>query len=154
MNTQDEDFHYIFLDPMNGRNDSFETTALETSVTAAGAMYRVLDIKELLYELTASEFGSETCRLRINVQDNFFESGRNGVVVHFNQGRITALKDEGEYDVAINISIAEFSSLIMGAVGFRSLINYGLASLSDLTYTSLVHRLFAVDLKPRNDTNF
>ena len=154
IDTQDEDFHYIFHDPINGRHDSFETTALESSVTAVGAMFRVLDAKGMLTKLAGGRFGSEVCKLKIIVQDNFFEPGHNEVIVHFIQGRISGLEDEGEYDVAMTIPIAEFSSLIMGAVGFRSLFNYGLASLSDSSYTSLIHRLFAVELKPRNDTNF
>ena len=154
LNTQDEDFHYLFLDPMNGRFDSFETAALETTVTAVGAMYRVLDVKKLLAELQACQFGPETCRLKIIVHDNFFESEHGETVIHFKNGMIMDLQDDGEYDVAMTIRISEFSSLIVGAVGFRSLFDYGLVKLSNLSYMSLIHRLFAVQHKPRNDLNF
>lgn len=154
LNSQEEDFHYLFHNPTNGSFDSFNTTALECSVTAVGAMYRVLDLKDLLSKLTACDFGAITCKLKINVEDNFFKSSSSSIVIHFNNGTITDLRDDAEFEVSLSLDIANLSSLLIGAVGFSSLVTYGLATLSDPTYLITIHRLFAADHKPMNQSNF
>ena len=64
------------------------------------------------------------------------------------------LPDDDGYDVAVQMDVAEFSSLLMGAVNFRSLYKYGLADLSDPGYVGVLDRIFAVEDKPMCTTSF
>lgn len=58
------------------------------------------------------------------------------------------------YGCAVALDVAEFSSLLMGAVGFRSLYDFGLATISDPAYVATVDRIFAADRKPICTTAF
>jgi len=150
---QDENFFYLFDDPTNGKIDSFETAALESCVTAVGCMYRVLDVRGIFSELSACDFGGVTCKLKITISDDFYESNDGSTIVHFYNGRVHAAEDES-FDVAISLNVANFSSLLVGAVRFNSLYNYGLVKLSDPLYREKVDRLFSTDRYPRSDTFF
>jgi predicted acetyltransferase len=104
--------------------------------------------------LADCKFGTESCKLRLQIGDNFVNIGSNTVVIDIHHGMIRQIDDDGDYEASIAMNIADFSSLLTGAVGFRSLLNYGLAQLSDRAYADKVHRLFAVEHKPRTDTWF
>jgi predicted acetyltransferase len=54
----------------------------------------------------------------------------------------------GNQDLKLTLNISDFSSLIMGAVGFKSLLRYGIAKISDNQYTDKVHQLFLTEEKP------
>jgi predicted acetyltransferase len=58
------------------------------------------------------------------------------------------------YPVAVEMEIAEFSSLLVGTVGFSSLYRYGLARISDERYVKAIDRAFAVEGKPICMTQF
>jgi predicted acetyltransferase len=57
-------------------------------------------------------------------------------------------------DVEIFMDIADFSSLIMGAVGYRNLFDYGLSDISEKDYLDVVHNIFKVESKPICHTVF
>ncbi len=64
------------------------------------------------------------------------------------------MTDDPDHDVAVALDVAEFSSLLMGAVGFRSLYDFGLATISDPAHIATVDRIFAADQKPICTTAF
>lgn len=64
------------------------------------------------------------------------------------------LVDAGDYDVEVCMDVAEFSSLLVGAVNFKSLYKYGLAKISDPSYVGVVDKIFAVEDKPICTTPF
>ena len=54
----------------------------------------------------------------------------------------------------IQLDVADFSSLVLGAVGFKTLHAYGLAKLSDPEALDQVDRLFHTEARPRCVTAF
>jgi hypothetical protein len=85
--------------------------------------------------------------------DSFWPENEGSTVVHFANGR--ARLDSGEgYDVAITLDVAEFSSMVVGAVGFKQLYDYGLAHISDDAYIDVVQRLFQAEQKSLCMTRF
>ncbi|MCP4519523.1 MAG: GNAT family N-acetyltransferase, partial [Delftia sp.] len=48
----------------------------------------------------------------------------------------------------VRMDVADFSSLLVGAVNFRSLHRYGLAEISNLEYVGVLDKIFAVQDKP------
>ena len=71
----------------------------------------------------------------------------------FEDGRLHLLH-ESPCDVELRLDVAAFSSLLVGAVGFRRLHMYGLADVSDPAYIDTVDRIFAVEQKPVCTTEF
>ena len=151
--TQDEDFYHALRDPRNGTDNMVPQVAHETSTQGAGIMYRVIDTAGLFRLLAEHDFGGQSCRLKLDIRDSFFPENEGSMVVHFNQGR-PQVADGGEHDITIGLDVADFSSLLMGSVRFRSLAHYGLATISDPGAVETIDRLFRTERKPICTTPF
>jgi predicted acetyltransferase len=145
-NTQDETFHHLLRDPRNGTGNVLPTVYHESNVQGVGIMYRVINTPRLFTVLADHNFGGQTCRLKLTVTDSFMPENEGSTIVQFAQGRPT-LTPDAAYDVAVTLDVAEFSSLVMGVVGFRQLVNYGLAHISDDAWLETVHTLFYTEQK-------
>jgi predicted acetyltransferase len=110
-------------------------------------MYRVIDVPGILGLLKERNFGGQTCRLQLTIQDSFLPENAGGILLCFEDGRLR-FSDDGSYDVEVHMDVAEFSSLLVGVVDFASLYQYGLADISDLGYVGVVDRIFAARDKP------
>ncbi len=154
-NTQSDDFHLALTDP-RARNSVLLSPPSHTSnVQAVGIMYRVIDVPRLFELLADHDFGGVSCRLKIKLRDSLLPENEGEYVVAFVDGKATMMIDTAVYDVAIEIDVAEFSSLVVGAATFARLYQYGLVKiLAEITLSSLetavflLNRLFAVAEKP------
>jgi predicted acetyltransferase len=147
VNTQDDALHHAFFDPRDGSGNWFSDLYQQTNLQGAGIMYRVVDLRALFTALEGVDFGGQTCTLKIEARDSFFKPNDGGLVVHFDKGRPT-VRDDGDYEVAIQLDVAELSSLLMGVVSFRKLYSYGLAEISDKKYVDTVNHLFRTEEPP------
>jgi hypothetical protein len=75
------------------------------------------------------------------------------LVVHFKDGK-PQVKRDADFDAEVHIDIADFSSLLMGSVDYRSLFKYGLTDISDDHYIDTVAKIFRVEQKPICHTLF
>ena len=152
-NTHDEHLHFLPHDPRDGSEKLFPSVYHESNHQGVGIMYRVIDTAGLFRILKGHSFGDQNCRLKISLTDSFFEDNQGSYIVHFVNGK-PRVKKAGRYDVEIKLDVSDFSSLVMGAVNFRSLYSYGLAEISDEEYVGTVNRLFLTEEKPRCMTHF
>lgn len=152
-NTQDENLEFLFEDPSNGMNYAFKSFYPETFVTGIGMMYRIIDTSGIFNELKAHNFGNQDCKLNISIEDDFFDENNGETIVHFNKG-VSNVVTNGEYEVKIHIGISEFSSLIVGAVDFYSLLRLGHAKISDTKYADIINGIFRTNQKPINIVHF
>jgi predicted acetyltransferase len=120
---------------------------------AARRGFRVIDVPAMFGALAGRNFGGQTCRLKLTVRDSFLPENAGSTLLSFERGEMR-IEDKGGYDVELGLDIAEFSSLLVGAVSFRSLHRYGLADLSNPGYVKVVDRIFAVSDKPMCTTPF
>jgi predicted acetyltransferase len=153
-NTQDENFHFLLHDPRNGTGGILPHVYHESNTQGVGLMYRVMDTPAVFRLLSDHNFGRQTCRLRITLADSFFPANEGSVTVAFEDGRPHLLPSGSNTDATIRLDVAEFSSLLMGAVSFRSLYEYGLAHLSNPAHLHIVNQLFHVEQKPICLTRF
>lgn len=151
--TQDNDFHFIPFDPRNHTGRVIGILSQETNTQGVGIMYRVIDTPGLFKALKKHNFGNQTCRLKININDNFLKPNNKSFIVHFNKGR-ALLRNKDDSEVNITLNVAEFSSMIMGVIEFKKLYNYNLAEISDTKYIETINRLFRAEEKPRTTTLF
>lgn len=152
--TQDECFHHVLLDPRNrGVTTVIPDAYHETNIQGVGIMYHVLNTAGIFEQLQDHDFGGQTCRLKLTVEDSFFPMNAGSTVLQFQSGRVHSAED-GAHNVEICLNVSEFSSLLVGAVGFRRLCAYGLATISDPAFVATVDRLFAVRDKPVCTTPF
>ena len=94
-----------------------------------------------------------TCRLKLSVRDDCFEENTGDLIIDFIEGK-PHLRKAGGYDVAIELGIADFSSLIMGVVDFKTLYKFGLAEISSPEHLPAINRIFSVDQRPVCTTQF
>lgn len=146
-NTLDEDFHHMLIDPRDGSDNLMTPVYHESNLQGVGVMYRVTDPKLVFEALGEHDFNGQSCKLKLNLNDTLIRENNGSIVIHFINGR-AIVTERGEFDAEVAMDIADFSSLIVGAVGFRSLLRYGLAHISDDRYAAVVDKLFAMPGKP------
>ena len=151
--TQDEAFHHLFAEPRDDSGALFPSVYHQTNTQGVGIMYRVVDTRAAWEALAGIDFGGETLRLRLHARDSFRPANDSPITVAFTDGR-PSLIEESQHDVALDLDIAEFSSLLMSAVDLESLYLYGLAEVSDPTWIPRLTRLFATPRKPITTTPF
>lgn len=153
MSSFDDTFQHLLFDPTNGSGNMIQPISHESNAQAVGLMHRVINMPGIFEAMAERDFGGQSCKLKINLQDTFFPQQTGSTIVHFENGRATVMLD-GDYEVEMNIDVSEFSSLLMGAIPFRKLYEYNLVDLSDTAYLNLLHRLFFVETKPICTTRF
>jgi hypothetical protein len=171
LDTPDDFFHYLPHDPRNGAPEIIYEECHQTNVQGVGLMYRVVDIPALFRLLAECDFGAPFAfgrspakgspaatpasgnsiningapfRLRLTIADTLLPENAGSTLLHFDAGRVSVAK-RGKHDVEISLDIADFSSLLVGAVDLASLYRLGRAQVSDPAYVGLVGRILAVE---------
>lgn len=148
LNTHEEDFHWLLHDPRSTGELLFPALYQESNTQGLGIMYRVIDVPRLFVVLRDHNFSGQTCRIKLVITDSFLPENDGEWVLDVVDGRAHLQPPAAPHDVILKLDVAEFSSLVTGAVEFHSLARYGLAQLSDPGYTETIHRLFYADQKP------
>jgi len=153
VNTQDEYFHYLLVDPRNDSQRLIPDVYHETNAQGVGLMYRVIDVPRLFDLLHERDFGGQTCTLELEIADSFLPENAVSMLLSFEAGRVQQVSG-GTPDVQVRLDIASFSSLLAGCVDFYSLVRYGLAKITQPDYVATINRIFAVEQKPICTTSF
>lgn len=151
--TPDPDFHFFPLDPRDGSDQMLGPIYHQSHQTGVGAMYRIVNLEGALSECRHYDFNGGSCRVKLNVGDTFMPLNNSSTVAVFENGKLT-VDSKAKHDVEISLSIADFSSLLLGAVRFRSLYDYGKAEISDAGKIATIDRLFLTDRPPACLTAF
>lgn len=153
INTQDENFRFFLEDPRNDSGNVFGDLYLEGNTQGTGIMYRVVDTKKLIEDLKEHNFNNQNLTLKITIKDDFLKENDGSLIVKFENGYPTIV-NEGEYDAEISMKVCDFSSLIVGAVDFKSLHKYSRAEITNPNYLSTINTLFTPPTKPICTTLF
>jgi predicted acetyltransferase len=158
VNTQDEHFFHLLLDPRNGAERLIPDVYHETNTQGVGLMYRVIDVPRIFDLLSkrnpgTPEFGAQSCTLKLTTVDSFLPENAGSSLLRFEKGHVQQL-DASEPDTEVRLDIADLSSLLAGTVSFQSLYRFGLAEISDPGCVETVNRIFAVEQKPMCTSSF
>jgi predicted acetyltransferase len=146
-NTLDPDFHHLLPDPRNGSQTMIPHVYHESNVQGVGLMYRVIDLPGVFRALADQPMADADYTLRLTLRDSFLPANDGSYLIGFRDRR-PALLDGGPHDVAVEIDVAQCSSLLMGVVPFRRLHSYGLAEISDPSLIDTVDRTFRTPQPP------
>ncbi|MED1743074.1 MULTISPECIES: GNAT family N-acetyltransferase [Brevibacillus] len=153
--TQEEDFHFLLADPGNGSDRLIPFYYHESHASGVGLMYRMIDVAGYFRQMADHRMGRESCTLTFHIRDSFLPDNEKSYTICFRDGLPGLLPETpAQADAEVSLDISDFSSLVMGAVRFHSLYQYGLAHLSRPEYVEVIDRLFAVPCKPRCTTGF
>jgi predicted acetyltransferase len=145
--TQDPSFYHLFDDPRNGSDELISPVYHAANLQGVGLMYRVIDVPHMFRLLEERDFGGQTCRLGLRIEDTFLRENAGTTRLAFDEGHVHVLKD-GPCDVVLEMNIGSLSALLAGTVSFERLHTYSLADISDPACVDMVSRVFAVDRKP------
>lgn len=151
--TQDDTFHYLLGDPRDGTGNLLAGLWHETNTQGLGIMYRVIDVPRLFAVLADHDFGGISGRFRLNLTDTFLPENGGSYLLDVAGGRAT-LVEHGPADATIDMDVADFSSLAVGAVDFSRLHGYGRVALSDHALMPVLDRLFRAARRPWCLTHF
>jgi len=152
LNTHDNSIHYLLGDPRNDSNHIIPPVYHETNTQGIGLMYRVLDVGLLFEALKNHNFGGQSCKMLIKLRDTFFPESAGSTIIHFEEGQVYLNRDN--YEVAVEMDVSDFSSMVMGVVEFEKLHQFNRAQLSDQDYVDVVTRIFRSDRQPVCLTRF
>ncbi len=151
--TQDAMFHYLLRDPRDESGNLLAGLWHQTNTQGMGIMYRVIDVERLFAVLRDHDFGAVTARIQLNLTDTYVPENSGSYLLAIENGR-AELVMSGATDVVVEMDIADFSSLVVGAVDFNRLHAYGRAALSDPALVPTVNSLFHTDIPPWCLTSF
>ena len=142
--TQDDNFHHLFFDPRSGIEEVVHPVAQQTNVSAAGIMYRITDAGKIFSDLSGHRFRGPDICLGLHIQDSFIPANNGTLTVAFKNGVAQAAAD-CSWDVQLSLDIAEFSSLLVGAVDVRTLLSLGPAQITDYAQADKVNEVFRAE---------
>lgn len=146
-NTPEDEWYFLLSDVRDNTDRMIPSVNHQSHVAGVGIMYRVIDARKLFRRLTDAQFGKDTLTLNIHISDSFFAPNHGAITVRFDDGRPSVI-EAANFDAEIRLNVAEFSSMVMGAIRFRELVTYGLAEISNPDYVDRVDYLFATRYKP------
>ncbi len=152
INTHDDIFHFLPVDPRY-REHLIMPVYHETNLSGVGLMFKIIDVPAMFAALAGHSFGGESATVSITVTDTFTPANHGQHIVRFNGGTPAVIR-RGKVDVEISMDIAEFSSLLIGAINFKELYWHNLADISDMAWLDRVNRIFLTDSKPVCVTDF
>lgn len=150
-NTEDENFYYLFDNPMNDSLNYIPYGYLETNTQAVGIMYKIFNVKEVFKQCDHRNYNNVTLAVRFIVVDEY--NKENEVIVKFENGTVTSV-DGDDYDVTLKTTISEFSPLFLGCTSVKGLYNLGLLEVDDIRYLDELDRAFYTSQKPVCYTDF
>jgi predicted acetyltransferase len=151
--TQDATFHYLLRDPRDESGNLLAGLWHQSNTQGMGIMYRVIDVARLFTALRDHDFGGVSVRVRLNLTDTFVPGNSGSYLLAVENGGAELVMN-GAADVEVEMDIADFSSLAVGAVDFSRLHAYGRATLSDPALIPVVNRLFHAAIPPWCLTSF
>lgn len=130
VDTADDNLHYLLSDPRDGSRELVAPITHVVGKTGIGIMYRVFDIPAFFAATSKARYGDGPCTVTFEVTDSFVPANAGAYTLRFADGH-AALVAEPADTARVELDIAEFSSLLMGAVSLSKLAWYGKARVSD-----------------------
>lgn len=150
-NTEDENFHYLFDNPLNDSLNYIPYGNLETNTQAVGVMYKILDIRKAFEQSSHRNYNHSNLNIRFLIYDEMKKKAEE-IVVGFNNGKVDL--NDTRYDATVKINLANFSSLFLGSTSVTGLYNLGALELDDSDLLEEIDRTFYYPQKPVCNTDF
>ncbi|MCR8848467.1 GNAT family N-acetyltransferase [Rossellomorea sp. SC111] len=153
INSNQDDLIHFLSSPESGVDTMLDTAPSVDNKhivnLGVGVMYRVIDCKGLLLELYEKKhrFGNTSITVGFEIQDDLQDDESKNFTVTFSNGEIQHFHEQS-VDTVVQMDISEFSSMIMGAVTFRSLYKWGKADISNPACVNQVNDLFHTSERP------
>jgi predicted acetyltransferase len=86
VDTHDEDFHHLLLDPRDGSGNLIPSVYRQSNAQGVGLMCRVIDVPGMFDLLREHNFGAQTCTLKLTIADNLSPENAGSTLLRFEGG--------------------------------------------------------------------
>ncbi len=149
--SQEDDFYHMLSNPSNDK-ESVVPLHHQSAQEEIGLMYRIVNFDAFIDGIAPVRFFTEDLVLGIDIEDDFLPENSGVSKIQFIDGKAHK-SSNATADITIRMNVRYLSSLIMGSVRFRSLIQYGLADITDKSAVSAIDTLFRCE-RPMCITRF
>ncbi|HWL23802.1 MAG TPA: GNAT family N-acetyltransferase [Ureibacillus sp.] len=146
-NTQDENIRFLVNDARNGSSELIPSVYHPSATSGIGLMYRIIDVKGFIGQLSHIRFITSDVKLKLTVTDTFFPVNQGEYSLQLKDGKLD-IRESGDVDVEMKIDISDLSSLFMGVVPLKDLYLYSKVEVSDRTFLNTLNSIFATFEKP------
>ena len=150
-NTEDENFYYLFDNPLNDSLNYIPYGYIESNTQAVGVMYKLFDIKQAFEQCSHRNYNNSNLKVRFLVYDEL-NNKEIEIVVNFIDGIVNT--DSEKFDVTMRTNMANFSSLFLGSTSVIGMYNLGLLELDNVEFWRILIERFTVVKKPVCYTDF
>lgn len=155
-NTEDENFHYLFDNPINDSMSYIPFGYIESNLQAVGVMYKLFDVAEAFRQCLHRNYNNANLTIRFEIVNELYHR-TSSTVVRFHEGKaeiLAADAEAGGADVTLKTNSAHFSPMFLGSVSPRGLYELGLIELDRPELLGEVDRTFYCSQKPVCYTDF
>jgi len=150
--THDDAVHLLTDDPRDGSDEIIPHVFHRSSIAGVGLLYRVIEPRALAAACGTARFGAGTACVRFVIDDTLVPGIGGAVTVAFADG--TLRPSAAPPDCEVRLSLAMFSSLLIGAARLERLVRYGRATLSDPAWLPLLDAILTSAEPPACTTLF
>lgn len=151
--TADDTFYFMFDEFRHESNNVIPLLIHQSETAGVGIMYRIINTRLLLEQLSSWKFGTESFVLGLHVTDSFLEENAGPIIVRLTKGRPKILQ-RGKTDFEVTLNIDDFSSMFFGAVDAKSLHTYGRLEISKERFLDSLTDAFRCPARPQCFTFF
>jgi predicted acetyltransferase len=150
-NTEDENFYYLFDNPLNDSLNYIPFGYIESNTQAVGVMYKLFDIKAAFEQCSHRNYNNSNLNVRFFIEDELSEN-MSETIINFENGKANIGAEK--FDITIKINTANFSSLFLGSTSVRGLYNLGLLEVDRDELLDVLDSAFYCSQKPVCYTDF
>ncbi len=153
-NTQDENFHYLFDNPINDNMSYIPFGNIETNLQAVGIMYKIFDVEKAFEQCAHRNYNHTNLTVCFYIENELYGT-KSKTIVQFKEGKALVLRqNEKKVDVTLCAKSSYFSSLFLGSVSIKGLYALGLVELDQIEFLEELDRAFYCSQKPIGNTDF
>ncbi len=146
----DESLLHLMADPRHTSRELVMPVYHETYQTGMGFMYRVMDVPQAIMHYP---WQNVDCAIRFRIEDDFLPGAKTRLAVRWEAGK-PAIAKERKVDATLEMTIQNFSSLMVGAISIDKCLAFGLCGKQNPNSEALLKKLFGLPEKPWAITQF
>ncbi|MBO0458516.1 hypothetical protein JZO77_17415 [Enterococcus hulanensis] len=120
--TYEEDFHYLFSNPLGCSENATEYGYFETNTQYIGNKYKIIDLSLMLKHIKHRRYNNQSVCFILALQEGSSEQMHNIVI---NDGNTEIKRTKEPLDLTIALTLSDFCSIFVGATTFKNNLRCG-----------------------------
>ncbi len=146
--TYDTDFYHYISNPVSESKESYQLIRHNIAYEKSGLMYKISNPLKFMESLEENAFENNEVIIRLILTNELFPKKEKYILTYNLENSKFVINETKRVDVSIKMNLAQFSSILMGALSFSSAYKHGLIDIDNKKYIDCVDKLFRTNNKP------